>query len=158
METLDRFDLSILRELQADARLTNAELASRVGLSAAPCWRRVRALEQSGFILGYHATLNRQKLGLGVMAFVRVDAERNSASALKELEEAVKALPEVISCHYISGAGTFELQVVAEDLDSFSRFALQRLAGVAQVKDLHTSFSLGEVKSGGGLPLGHLAG
>ena len=158
METLDRFDLSILRELQADARLTNAELASRVGLSAAPCWRRVRALERAGFILGYHATLNRQKLGLGVMAFVRLDAERNSAVALQALEEAVKALPEVISCHYISGAGTFELQVVSEDLDSFSRFALQRLAGIQQVKDLHTSFSLGEVKSGAGLPLGHLAG
>jgi Lrp/AsnC family leucine-responsive transcriptional regulator len=157
METLDRFDLSILRELQADARLTNAELASRVGLSAAPCWRRVRALEEGGFILGYHASLNRQKLGLGVMAFVRLDAERNSASALRELEEAVKALPEVISCHYISGTGTFELQVVAEDLDSFSRFALQRLAAIAQVKDLHTSFSLGEVKSGAGLPLGHLS-
>ena len=158
METLDRFDLSILRELQADARLTNAELAQRVGLSAAPCWRRVRALEQAGYILGYHATLNRQKLGLGVMAFVRLDAERNSAVAMQALEEAVRQLPEVISCHYISGTGTFELQVVAEDLDSFSRFALQKLAGIAQVKDLHTSFSLGEVKSGGGLPLGHLAG
>ncbi|WPB56892.1 Lrp/AsnC family transcriptional regulator [Xylophilus sp. GOD-11R] len=157
MKTLDRFDLAILRELQADARLTNAELAQRVGLSAAPCWRRVRALEEAGFILGYHARLDRQKLGLGVLAYVRLDAERNSAGAMRELEEAVRQLPEVISCHYISGTGTFELQVVAEDLDSFSRFALQRLAGLAQVKDLHTSFSLGEVKSASGLPLDHLA-
>ena len=156
VETLDKFDLAILRELQADARLTNAELAQRVGLSAAPCWRRVRALEAAGFILGYHAAVNRQKIGLGVLAFVRIDAERNSGDAMRQLEEAVRQLPEVTSCHYISGAGTFELQVVAPDLDSFSRFALQRLANLPHVKDLHTSFSLGEVKAGGALPLGHL--
>ena len=156
VETLDKFDLAILRELQADARLTNAELAQRVGLSAAPCWRRVRTLEAAGFILGYHAAVNRQKIGLGVLAFVRIDAERNSGDAMRQLEEAVRQLPEVTSCHYISGAGTFELQVVAPDLDSFSRFALQRLANLPHVKDLHTSFSLGEVKAGGALPLGHL--
>ena len=156
VETLDKFDLAILRELQADARLTNAELAQRVGLSAAPCWRRVRALEAAGFILGYHAAVNRQKIGLGVLAFVRIDAERNSGDAMRQLEEAVRQLPEVTSCHYISGAGTFELQVVAPDLDSFSRFALQRLSNLPHVKDMHTSFSLGEVKAGGALPLGHL--
>jgi DNA-binding Lrp family transcriptional regulator len=156
METLDKFDLAILNELQADARLTNAELASRVGLSAAPCWRRVRALEQAGFIKGYRAELDRQKIGLGVLAFVRLDAERNTGDATRVLEEAVRQLPEVISCHYISGTGTFELQVVAQDLDSFSRFALQRLINLPNVKDLHTSFSLGEVKASSTLPLGHL--
>jgi Lrp/AsnC family leucine-responsive transcriptional regulator len=156
METLDKFDLAILHNLQDDARLTNAELAQRVGLSAAPCWRRVRALEKAGYILGYHATLNRQKIGLGVLAFVRIDADRNSGDAMRQLEEAIRQLPEVTSCHYISGTGTFELQVVAQDLDGFSRFALQRLANLPFVKDLHTSFSLGEVKSGGALPLGHL--
>lgn len=156
METLDKFDLAILNELQTDARLTNAELASRVGLSAAPCWRRVRALETSGYILGYRAELDRQKIGLGVLAFVRLDAERNTGDATRVLEEAIKKLPEVISCHYISGTGTFELQVVAQDLDSFSRFALQSLINLPNVKDLHTSFSLGEVKASSTLPLGHL--
>ena len=156
LETLDKFDLAILAELQADARLTNAELASRVGLSAAPCWRRVRALEINGFIKGYRAELNRQKIGLGVLAFVRLDAERNTGDATRVLEDAIKKLPEVISCHYISGTGTFELQVVAQDLDSFSRFALQSLINLPNVKDLHTSFSLGEVKASSTLPLGHL--
>jgi DNA-binding Lrp family transcriptional regulator len=156
METLDKFDLAILSELQSDARLTNAELASRVGLSAAPCWRRVRALEVAGFITGYRAEINRQKIGLGVLAFVRLDAERNTGDATRVLEEAIKKLPEVISCHYISGTGTFELQVVAQDLDSFSRFALQSLINLPNVKDLHTSFSLGEVKASSTLPLGHL--
>lgn len=158
METLDKFDLAILKHLQADGRLTNAELAQRVGLSPAPCWRRVRALEQAGYITGYRAVLDRRKIGLGVLAFVRLDAERNTGDATRALEEAIRQLPEVISCHYISGAGTFELEVVAPDLDSFSRLALQRLINLPNVKDLHTSFSLGEVKTAGALPLGHLSG
>jgi len=156
METLDKFDLAILQHLQADGRLTNTELAQRVGLSPAPCWRRVRALEQAGYITGYRAVLDRRKVGLGVLAFVRLDAERNTGDATRVLEEAIRQLPEVISCHYISGTGTFEIQVVAPDLDSFSRLALQKLINLPNVKDLHTSFSLGEVKSLGVLPLGHL--
>jgi Lrp/AsnC family transcriptional regulator, leucine-responsive regulatory protein len=156
METLDKFDLAILEQLQRDGRLTNTELAQRVGLSSAPCWRRVRALEEAGFIMGYRAVLNRRKVGLGVMAFVRIDAERNTGDATRELEEALLRLPEVVSCHYISGAGTFEIEVVAPDLDSFSLFALQRLINLPNVKDLHTSFSLGEVKAAGALPLDHL--
>ncbi len=158
METLDKFDLAILEQLQADGRLTNTELAQRVGLSPAPCWRRVRSLEEAGFITGYRAVIDRRKIGLGVLAFVRLDAERNTGDATRLLEDAIRQLPEVTSCHYISGAGTFELQVVAQDLDSFSRFALQRLINLPNVKDLHTSFSLGEVKAAGALPLTHLRG
>jgi Lrp/AsnC family transcriptional regulator, leucine-responsive regulatory protein len=157
MESIDKFDLAILQELQADGRLTNAELAQRVGLSAAPCWRRVRALEEAGFIKGYHAEIDRHKIGLGVLAFVRVDAERTAGDVTRKLEDAIRKLPEVISCHYISGTGTFELQVVSQDLDSFSRFALQHLLNLPNVKDIHTSFSLGEVKASRSLPLGHLA-
>lgn len=158
METLDKFDIKILSLLQADARLTNADLASQVGLSAAATWRRVKALEDEGFITGYKATLNRKKIGLGVLAFVRVDAERNTGDATRNLEEAIRQLPEVVACHYISGTGTFELQVVTQDLDTFSRFAQQSLLNLPNVKDLHTSFSLGEVKANSDLPLAHLKG
>ena len=156
METLDKFDVAILSELQADARLTNAELAQRVGLSAAPCWRRVRALEVSGFIKGYRAEIDRHKIGLGVLAFVRLDANRNTAELTREMEEAIRKIPEIVSCHYISGAGTFELQVVSRDLDTFSQFARTVLLNLPNVKDLHTSFSLGEVKASSSLPLRHL--
>jgi DNA-binding Lrp family transcriptional regulator len=156
METLDKFDVAILVQLQIDARQTNAELASRVGLSAAPCWRRVRALEEAGFITGYRAEINRHKIGLGVLAFVRLDADRNSADATGRLEEAIKQMPEVVACHYISGTGTFEMQVVAQDLETFSQFALKKLMSLPHVKDIHTSFSLGEVKASSALPLGHL--
>lgn len=158
MQTLDKFDLAILHELQSDGRLTNAELANRVGLSAAPCWRRVRALEDAGYITGYRAELNRAKIGLGVLAFVRLDAERNSGDVLRHMEAAIRKIPEIVSCHYISGSGTFELQVVCPDLTEFSRFAREVLINLPNVKDLHTSFSLGEVKAGGALPLGHLGG
>ena len=153
METLDKFDLAILNELQQDGRLTNAELAQRVGLSAAPCWRRVRALEESGFIRGYRAEIDRQKIGLDVLAFVRLDAAQNSGALLAALEEAIRQLPEVISCHYISGTGTFELQVVSRNLNTFSQFARDVLIHLPNVKDLHTSFSLGEVKAASALPL-----
>ena len=156
METLDKFDLAILQELQTDGRLSNAELANRVGLSAAPCWRRVRALEENGFIKGYRAEINRHKIGLGVLAFVRLDADRNTGDVLATLEEALRTIPEVVSCHYISGTGTFELQVVSQDLNSFSQFARDVLINLPNVKDLHTSFSLGEVKASSALPLGHL--
>jgi len=153
---LDRYDIAILAELQADARLSNAELATRIGLSAAPTWRRVKWLEQQRFIVGYRAELDRRRIGLGVFAFVRVDTERSSGSATKALEEAIRRLPEVTACHYISGTGTFELQVMATDLDAFSRFATGTLLNLPNVKDIHTRFSLGEVKSGAALPLTHL--
>ena len=153
MNNLDKFDLAILAHLQADGRLTNAELAQRVGLSAAPCWRRVRALEQAGYIRGYHAQIDRHKIGLGVLAFVRIDAEISTGARAREMEAAICAIPEVIACHYISGKGMFELQVVAKDLESFSHFTRTVLLNLPNVKDVHTSFSLGEVKSSATWPL-----
>lgn len=153
---LDRYDVAILGALQQDARLSNAELAARIGLSTAPTWRRVKWLETQGYIRGYRAEIDRRKIGLGVLAFVRVDAERNNADATRALEDAIRALPEVVSCHYISGTGTFELHVVATDLDAYSRWAMDHLFTLPNVKDLHTSFSLGDVKSGAALPLHHL--
>ena len=154
---LDRYDVAILAALQADARLSNAELAARIGLSAAPTWRRVRALEAQGVIMGYRAELDRRRIGLGVLAFVRVETERSGGAAMRELEAQIRALPEVIACHYISGAGTFELQVMATDLDTYARFSVETLLNLPNVKDIDTSFSLGEVKAGAALPLGHLA-
>lgn len=153
---LDRYHIAILVELQREARLSNSELAQRIGLSAAPTWRRVRWLEENGYITGYRAEIDRRKVGLGVLAFVRVDAERSHGAATRGLEEAIRQLPEVIACHYISGAGTFELQVMATDLDAFSRFSIDTLLNLPNVKDIHTSFSLGEVKAGAAMPLSHL--
>ena len=153
---LDRYDVALLGELQRDARQSNADLAARIGLSPAPTWRRVRRLEELGIITGYRAEIDRRKIGLGVLAFVRVDTDRDNMAATKVLEDAIRGLPEVISCHYISGAGTFELQVLVTDLDAYSRWTMETLFRLPNVKDLHTSFSLGEIKAGAALPLGHL--
>ena len=116
-----------------------------------------RWLEEQGHITGYRAELDRRRIGLGVLAFVRVDAERNNAEATRALEDTIRGLPEVVSCHYISGAGTFELQVVATDLDAYSRWTMDTLFKLPNVKDVHTRFSLGEVKAGAALPLRHLS-
>lgn len=156
MESLDKFDRAILDALQRDGRLSNTELAQRVGLSAAPCWRRVRALEHGGYIKGYRAEIDRHRIGLDVLAFVRLDADSNNADVTGRLEAAILAIPDVVACHYISGSGTFELQVVSRDLNHFSRFAREVLLNLPNVKDLQTRFSLGEVKSLGALPLNHL--
>ncbi len=153
---LDRYDVAILDALQRDARQSNADLATAIGLSAAPTWRRVRRLEELGVITGYRAEIDRRKIGLGVLAFVRVDTDRDNAAATQALEAAIRKLPEVIACHYISGAGTFELQVLVTDLDAYSRWTMDTLFKLPNVKDLHTSFSLGEVKASAALPLGHL--
>jgi len=154
---LDRYDIAILHELQRDARQSNADLAVKIGLSPAPTWRRVRRLEELGVITGYRVEIDRRRIGLGVLAFVRVDCERDNAQAMQSLEASIRSLPEVISCHYISGAGTFELQVLVTDLDAYSRWTMDTLFRLPNIKDIHTSFSLGEVKAGGALPLGHLA-
>ena len=155
---LDRTDLKILDALQANGRLTNAELAERVGLSLSPCWRRLKRLEESGVITGYQALLDRKALGLGVTAFVRVDIERHTPAMERRFEEAIADLDDIVSCHVISGEGAFMLVVMSESLESFSKFALDTLMALPGVKDTRTSFSLKEVKSSTALPLKNVKG
>ena len=150
---LDRTDLKILDALQKDGRLTNALLAEKVGLSLSPCWRRLKRLEESGIITGYQAILDRKALGLGVTAFVRMDIERHTPAQERRFEEAIADLPEIVACHVISGEGAFLLTVVCESLEAYSRFALDTLMALPNVKDTQTSFSLKEVKASSTLPI-----
>ncbi len=152
-EKLDRTDLKILDALQKNGRLTNAELAEKVGLSLSPCWRRLKRLEDAGIIAGYQAIINRKALGLGVTAFVRMDIERHTPAQERRFEEAIADLPEIVSCHVISGEGAFLLTVVCESLEAYSRFALDTLMALPNVKDTQTSFSLKEVKASSCLPI-----
>jgi Lrp/AsnC family transcriptional regulator, leucine-responsive regulatory protein len=150
---IDSVDLAILQALQTDGRMTNQELADRVGLSLSPCWRRLKRLEEESIIQGYQAIINRQALGLTVTAFVRVDIERHTQAMERKFEEAIADLDEVVACHVISGEGAFMLIVVSESLASFSTFALETLLALPGVKDTRTSFSLREVKHKTLLPL-----
>lgn len=150
---LDRIDRRILEELQADARLSSADLAERVSLTSSPCWRRVKRLEEEGVISGYQARINSQKLGYQVTALVQISLEVKSTEQLQAFERAVQALPQVLSCHRISGRYDHQLMVVAEDLQAYGTFAETHINGLPSVKEVYTSFVLREVKAPSNPPL-----
>lgn len=153
---LDAIDRRILAALQRDARLTNVQLAQEVGLSPSPCLRRVRILEKAGVIGGYHATLDRGGLGLGLTVFVGVKVERHHDEPAAAFRKAVQALPEVISCHLVSGEADFLLEVVVPDLANYERFLLGTLLTLPGVSDIRSNFAIQTVKRQGPLPLDHL--
>ena len=150
---LDRTDVSILSELQRDGRLTNAELAERVHLSASACLRRVQRLEREGVIAGYRAEVDPERVGLGLQAFVRVQLSRHDADAIAAFAAFVNGWDEVVACHALTGDMDYLLQIVVQDLEHFSRFLLDRLLNQAGVADVNSSFVLRTVKASGGVPL-----
>ena len=153
---LDAIDRRILAALQGDGRLTNVELAERVGLSPSPCLRRVRILEAAGVIAGYAARLGRKAIGLGLTVFVGIKVERHHDEEARAFREAVTALDEVVSCHLVSGEADFLLQVVVPDLAAYERLLLDTLLKLPGVADIRSNFAIQTVKDGAPLPLDHL--
>lgn len=151
--TLDEIDRTILRLLQEDGTLSNAKLAERLSLSVTPCWRRIRKLEEEGYIDGYQANLNRRKLGFGVLAFVQLCFDIHTDDSANRFEKAVLTYPEVLSCHKITGKADYLLQVVSEDLDSYGEFVEQVLRIMPGVTSIHSSLALREIKSSSRLPV-----
>ena len=119
---LDPVDRTLLNALQRDGRATVGDLAEAVSLSTSPCWRRVRALEEAGVIAGYHAHLHRQRVGWGVLGFVQLALHDHTAETTSALEREVMAMPQVLSCHNLSGRYDYQLEVVAADLESFADY------------------------------------
>ena len=150
---LDRTDLAILAALQSEGRLTHAELAERVHLSASACLRRVQRLERDGVIAGYAARVDPERLGLGLQAFVRVQLARHDAAAIEQFTAFVQQWDEVVACHALTGDMDYLLQVAVRDLEHFSRFLLDRLLNQAGVADVNSSFVLRTVKAFRGMPL-----
>ncbi|HEX5697956.1 MAG TPA: Lrp/AsnC family transcriptional regulator [Rhodoferax sp.] len=150
---LDSVDRQLLAALQNDGRATVGELAERVSLSPSPCWRRVKQLEESGLIEGYHARLSRQKLGYGVTGFVQLQMENHTPQAAESFERAVVALPQVLSCHNLSGRYDYQLEVVGVDLESFAEFVRTHIRALPGVREISTSFSLKEIKRSLVLPI-----
>jgi len=150
---LDRTDRRLLAALQDDARLTVAELAERVALSTSPCWRRVRRLEQAGYVTGYHAQLSAERLGYGITAFVSVVMCSHTQEVARAFEARLRDIPEVIACHNVSGRYDFLLEVVATDLAAYGEFARNVLQALPGVTELHSSFSLKSLKAERRLPL-----
>ncbi len=152
---LDKIDRRILRDLQADGRMTNVELAHRAGISAPPCLRRVRALEEAGLIRGYHADVNPEALGFGVTVFAQVGLSSQAEADLKAFEQLVATWPEVREAHMLAGETDFLLKIVATDWDSYQRFladeadaGAHRQARALDARSIHTA------KFAPGVPIG----
>ena len=154
MGNLDEIDRRLLAELQDEGRVTNVDLASRVGLTAPPCLRRVRALEESGVIKGYHAELDGSKLGYTIMVFAMVSLRSQAEEDLRAFEEHVLALPEVRECHMLNGEIDFMLKIVSEDLQSFQEFLTSNLTPAPNVASVKTSLTIRTAKQEPGVPLG----
>lgn len=152
-DQLDQTDLAILRELQADGRLSNARLAEKLSLSETPSWRRIKRLEADGFIEGYQANLSRKKLGYSVVALVQVTLGNHAGEAPLQFEKLVASMPEILSCHNVTGDCDYMLQIVASDLDAYGAFVRDQLRKLPGVTSIRSNLSLREVKSSSALPI-----
>ena len=150
---LDDIDLRIIDELQRNGRMTNVDLARRVGISAPPCLRRVRALEQAGFIAGYHANVDPALLGFGVTVFAMVGLHSQAEADLQAFEARVETWPEVRECHMLNGDIDFILKCVAPDLASFQDFLTQKLTPAPNVANVKTSLTIRLSKKLPGVPV-----
>ena len=151
---LDRYDRRILEELQQDGRLTNLELAERIGLSPSPCLRRVRALEESGVIAGYRALLDGRKLGLSLVALLSISMDRHTPERFARFDATVSELPEVLECLLITGReADYQLKVVVRDMDAYQELLLNKITRIEGVSGVQSSFVLRRVVERTSLPL-----
>ncbi|MEY6431260.1 Lrp/AsnC family transcriptional regulator [Thioalkalicoccus limnaeus] len=151
---LDRYDRRILEELQQDGRLSNQDLADRIGLSPSPCLRRVRALEEAGLIAGYRALLDANKLGLTLTAVLSISMDRHTPERFAHFDAAVAALPEVLECLLITGRDAdYHLKVIVRDMDAYQDLLLNKLTRIEGVAGVHSSFVLRKIVERTNLPL-----
>ncbi|MEZ5744706.1 MAG: Lrp/AsnC family transcriptional regulator [Sphingomonadaceae bacterium] len=152
MVNLDAIDRRLLAELQAEGRITNVELAERVGLTPPPCLRRVRALEEAGVIKGYHAQLDGSKLGFSITVFAMVSLKSQAEESLRQFEEHMRGLAEVRECYMLNGEIDFILKIVSRDLQSFQEFLTSKLTPAPNVDSVKTSLTIRAAKNEPGVP------
>ncbi len=150
---LDKIDLKILRDLQADGRITNVELAKNAGISPPPCLRRVRALEETGCIRGYHADIDAEALGYGVTVFAHVGLSSQAEVDLIAFEQRVAEWPEVRECHMLAGETDFLLKIVATDWDAYQKFLTSRLTPAPNVSVVKSALAIRTSKKEVGVPV-----
>jgi len=150
---LDRTDYRILHHIQNNARISNVELAEAVGLSPAPCLRRVRALEEAGVIKRYAGIVDAAAVGLPISIFVNVSLERQERSRLEDFEEHIRSCPEVMECYLMTGSSDYLVRVVAPDLQAYERFLADKLTRIPGVANIRSSFALKQVAYNTELPL-----
>jgi DNA-binding Lrp family transcriptional regulator len=150
---LDRIDRKILLDLQNNGRMTNVELAERAGISAPPCLRRVRKLEESGFIRGYHADLDPTSMGYSVTVFAHVKLATQGEADLRKFEEAIGAMDEVRECHMLTGDTDYMLKIVARNWDTYQEFLTTRLTSAPSVASVRSSLRIRVTKDTPGVPV-----
>jgi Lrp/AsnC family leucine-responsive transcriptional regulator len=150
---LDGFDHKILQALVDNARASNVEIAQKVGLSEAPCSRRIRRLEKEEVILGYHARLDPEAVGIGFVAFVTLVLDYVTAATAERFYQEIRAIPEIMSCYIVSGGYDAVLHVAAKDSRAYSEIVFDRLRRIPGVKDVRSSFIMRTIKEGRALPL-----
>lgn len=151
---IDRYDREILAILQADGRISNQDLADRIGLSPSPCLRRVRVLEESGLITGYRAMLDAKKLGLSLMALIGISMDQHTPERFANLEATISEIPEVLECLLITGQQSdYQLKVVVKDMDGYQDLLLNKITRIQGVTGVHSSFVLRKVVDKTALPL-----
>ena len=155
-DDLDAIDCRIVASLQADGRLSNIELAARVGLSPSPCLRRLKRLERDGYIDAYRAVLQRERIGLGFSVFIGVKIEGHANDQALAFEKAVLAMPEVVGFHLVSGEVDYFLEVVVPDLEHYRQFLITKLLDLSIVREVRSNIAIQTLKAGAPLPLAHL--
>lgn len=153
MTDLDDIDLAILATVQAEGRIPISKLAETVSLSETPCARRLKRLETDGYITGYRAQLDRERMGLGVLAFVQLSVSIHTDEATRAFEDTLRRCDEVLSCHNVTGRADFLLQVVARNLTEYGQFIDRVLRKLPEIKSIESSLCLREMKPTGGLPI-----
>ncbi len=143
---IDRYDRQILRVLQDDGRISNQDLADRIGLSPSPCLRRVRALEEAGIVTGYRALLNAKALGYSLMALIYISMDMHTPERFEKFEQEIRQMPEVLECLLITGQDAdYQIKVVVTDMDAFQELLLNRITRIQGVTGVHSSFVLRKV-------------
>ncbi|MDQ1124913.1 Lrp/AsnC family transcriptional regulator [Microbacterium trichothecenolyticum] len=153
MHDLDSIDLLILRELQHDGRLTNQELADRVGLSPSPCLRRVRHLEQTGVIEGYRAVVSPKAVALPITAFVRLRLASHEGATVDAVEERLRSIPHIVEAHLLAGDWDYLVRIVVPSFDAYERLLREHLRGIPSIASIDTTFAFGVTKPVSPLPL-----
>ncbi|MFL5728559.1 MAG: Lrp/AsnC family transcriptional regulator [Cytophagaceae bacterium] len=153
LHKLDPIDRKILEKLQANAKITNSQLAQEIGLSPAPTLERVRKLENMGLIKSYHARIDTGKLGLGVSIFVQVSLSSHKKNQIKSFVDKINKIPEVVECHHITGAGDFLLKVITKDIASYQELILEKLVDIEEIGNMQSMVILSTFKDNQVMPL-----
>ena len=151
---IDRTDVAILSHLQRDGRISNRDLAEKVSLSTAPCWRRVRRLEKAGYIRGYAAVVDAKKVGLQIMAFAQISLDNHHPETIAAFDQAIQDWPEILECHSVTGPSCdYLLKIVVSDMDNYEQFLMNHLLQMRGIRSVNTLFSLKRRKATLELPV-----